>query len=299
METKIDMAMDEDFGSKERAEAEAMRYVSRLGKLPTSLRKGLHRMVVHQGDATAFGGDGCIILYSENASKRISTRDLEETIFHESIHASWDNDHADSKGWRAAQESDGQFVTDYARKRPDREDLAESALFAYTLVHHPERIPKEESERIRAAIPARIAYVKKLLPPDKPIHYQVAPKYACDGSDKTFVLSDDRFDHSLAEHERKVEGSPKTTHCRVDLRLPGQMSDIISNALMHGFNKQEGKVRKYLDGCMGQFTDSELLLKAAAKEFGLEVEKLRAMVDEYHHVNCNHGPLGKTPPDSK
>ena len=62
------------------------------------------------------------------------------------------------------------------RKNPKGEDLAESALFAYTLIHHPNRIPKEEAAKIARAIPNRIAFVEKLLPKDKPLHFAVEAK---------------------------------------------------------------------------------------------------------------------------
>ena len=56
------------------------------------------------------------------------------------------------------------------------EDLAESALFAYILIHYPSRIPKEEAERISSAMPHRIAFVEKLLPKGKPLHFAVEAK---------------------------------------------------------------------------------------------------------------------------
>ena len=49
---------------------------------------------------------------------------------HESVHAAWDKTHAKSAEWQDAQKKDGGFITDYARKNPQGEDLAESALFA-------------------------------------------------------------------------------------------------------------------------------------------------------------------------
>ena len=125
---------------------------------------------------TAFSDVGLIVLYSDNATKRIGTHDLEETVFHESVHAAWDKTHATSAEWKDAQKKDGGFVTDYARKNPKGEDLAESALFAYTLIHHPNRIPKEEAAKIARAIPNRIAFVEKLLPKDKPLHFAVEAK---------------------------------------------------------------------------------------------------------------------------
>ena len=62
------------------------------------------------------------------------------------------------------------------RLHPKHEDLAESALFAYTLIHQPDRIPKEEAAMIARAIPNRIAFVEKLLPKDRPLHFAVETK---------------------------------------------------------------------------------------------------------------------------
>jgi hypothetical protein len=176
--TSVLLSIDADFGTEEKARKEALRYVPRLGRLPTALRDGVVRVVVHQGgkDTTAFSDVGLLVLYSENATERISTHDLEETLFHESVHAAWDELHADSPGWRDAQRKDGGFVTDYAAKNPDGEDLAESALFAFALIHHPKRIPSADAAKIRKAIPARIEFVSKLLPPDEPLQHDVPPK---------------------------------------------------------------------------------------------------------------------------
>lgn len=66
-------------------------------------------MVVHQdrpdttADTTAIGDIGLIVLYFKNATKRISTHDLGETISHESVHAACDAEHVRSDAWRRAQ----------------------------------------------------------------------------------------------------------------------------------------------------------------------------------------------------
>lgn len=173
--TVVSLFIDADFETLDAARKEALRYTPRLGKLPTALRRGVSRVVIHKGgeDVSAFSDIGLMVLYSENATKRIKTHDLEETVFHESVHAAWDKTHAASDGWIEAQKKDGGFVTEYAKKNPTKEDLAESALFAYTLTHHPERIPKDEATKIASAIPNRIAFVEKLLPKDKPVHFRV------------------------------------------------------------------------------------------------------------------------------
>ena len=162
---EIDIAVDRDFADRAAAKKEAERYATRLGRLPGVLRRGVKRVVVHKGepDATAFSDIGLVVVYSANASKRIATNDLEETLFHESVHATWDKTHAGSPGWKRAQAADGGFLTRYAQRLPGREDLAETALLAFAVLEHPERIPEADREKIRQAVPARIAFVGELL----------------------------------------------------------------------------------------------------------------------------------------
>ncbi len=280
--TSIDVALDSQFGSEAAARKEALRYTSPLGKLPTALRRGVERIVVHQGEeqATAFADLGLIVVYSDNASKRIASHDLEETIFHESVHAAWDEEHEQTEAWRAAQDSDAGFLTEYAAERPG-EDLAESALFAYTLLHHPDRIPAEEAERILPTIPARIAYIAQLLPVSAPLFFSVGPAYACDGSGSTFEVGEDRFQASQAEFERQQR-------CSVDLNRAGNLSDIISNALYRSLDRDELKVRAFLDAHKQKETGSRALFRASCREFQVDPDDLAAAVTEYYHCNCSH-----------
>lgn len=173
--TKVRVVIDADFGSREEAKDEALRYVDPLGKLPTVLRQGVRRLVVHQGGkkTTAFSDQGLIVVYSENASERIATHDLEETIFHESVHATWDKAHAQSERWKRAQASDPGFATLYAKSKPNGEDLAESAIFAFALLHHADRLPEADAKKIAQTIPNRIQYIAELLPPGKPLHFHI------------------------------------------------------------------------------------------------------------------------------
>ena len=161
----IAFAMDIDFASTAAAEADALRYASRLGKLPFVLREGVNRLVVHKGspDTTAFSDIGLIVLYSANADRRIQTNDLEETLLHESVHATWDVPHATSANWQNAQREDNAFVTNYAKSLPELEDLAESVLFAYALIAYPDRLPPSDAEAINRAIPARINIIRDLF----------------------------------------------------------------------------------------------------------------------------------------
>ncbi len=176
----IEIAINPEFGSGEAALAEALRYARPLGQLPTVLRAGIKRFSVHGGREGFHAGTGQIVVYAETTDNRLSYDHLEESIFHESVHASWDAQHRLAEEWRAAQNRDGRFLTGYGAKNPEREDLAETALFAYAILHYPDRFPPADTRDTLAAVPARIAYVKALLPPDEPIHFALRDAVACE-----------------------------------------------------------------------------------------------------------------------
>ena len=163
--TKIGIALDKDFGSREAAEKDAMRYTPRLGKLPSLYRQNLKHVVVHKGgaDTTAFAEDKghFFVIYSDNASKRIGTHDLEETFFHEGTHASVQASLLEGTAWKKAKALDRASITEYANS-DDQEDFAESALFAYTLIYHPERFPASDRAKIEKQIPNRVAFFRKV-----------------------------------------------------------------------------------------------------------------------------------------
>lgn len=139
--------------------------------------------------------------------------------------------------------------------------MAESALFAYALLHHPKRIPEKEAARISRAIPNRIAFVETLLPKGAPLHFAVG-----------------------SERDEKVAAD-----CKVDLANPGMMSDVLSNALTRGLARKEADVQAFLDGASGKHAKSDGLVEAASKRFAIEEAALRAEIEKYRHCNCSHG----------
>ncbi|MEK9558918.1 MAG: hypothetical protein VW175_10920 [Alphaproteobacteria bacterium] len=155
--------------TKFKTEAKALKSVApaaeAIGKLPTFMRKTLDHVVIHRGDETAFGeGEGhFFVLYSENIKTRIRNHDLEETVFHESVHATLDSRYAGSKKWLKAQKADGDYITKYAKRLPKKEDMAESALFAWTMIMHPGRLPAGVEQRAREIMPNRIAFFEELF----------------------------------------------------------------------------------------------------------------------------------------
>jgi hypothetical protein len=175
----VQIALNPEFGTVESARNEALRYVNGLGQLPTVLRDGIRRLSIHKGRKGFHAGDEQIVMYAEMTDDRLSYDHLEESIFHEAVHATWDAQHRLSAGWKNAQAIDGLFLTEYAQESPEREDLAETALFAYAILYHPGRMPPVDTSDILRTVPHRMAYLKALLPPETPAHYQIRPAEDC------------------------------------------------------------------------------------------------------------------------
>jgi len=107
------------FSTEAAAREYADKLTPRLGKLPAFQRNMMDHVVIHNGDGGAFAEiEGQFFIH------------LEETVFHESVHASYQFMYEDSPEWTGAQSADSAFVTEYAQENPRLEDIAESALFA-------------------------------------------------------------------------------------------------------------------------------------------------------------------------
>lgn len=145
-------------------QAAAQEYVEklcpRLGKLPTFKRDLLDHVVIHNGNSGAFAEieGNFFVLYSQNMDARISTNDLEETVFHETVHASIQEIYGGTPAWTNAQSADPTFVTEYGQSLPDLEDMAESALFAYTYIKYPGRLPADVEDWLTENIPNRLEF---------------------------------------------------------------------------------------------------------------------------------------------
>ncbi len=136
-----------------------------VGKLPLEMRKTLSHVVIHKGNEAAFSEHlgHFFVLYSQNMETRIKNNDLEETVFHESVHATLDHRYRESNDWIEAQRADSVFVTNYGADNPNTEDFAESALFAYTLNSYPDRLPANLQRWLKDNVPNRMAYFDDLF----------------------------------------------------------------------------------------------------------------------------------------
>lgn len=154
------------FLTLEAAQEYADKLCPRLGKLPFVQRDMLDHVCINVGNQTAFAETQghFFVLYSENMDDRISTHDLEETVFHESVHASIQDIYENDTAWTNAQAADPSFVTYYAQSYPQLEDMPESALFAYTLITFPGRLDADIEAWLLENIPNRLAFFEDIYP---------------------------------------------------------------------------------------------------------------------------------------
>jgi hypothetical protein len=167
----VDILMSEDYRSEAAARADVDQYAPRLGKLPAFYRNNLNYMVGHVGDSDLTSEDAghFFVIYSDRAATRIANNDLEESFLHESTHASvqvraggMGFNLLSSLRWQAAVAADNAFITDYAASEA-QEDLAESALFGYAMTFYPERFSRAERRAIKAQIPHRLAFWRRVF----------------------------------------------------------------------------------------------------------------------------------------
>ena len=179
--TSVGIWVHPDVGSQDVARNLALQVAGPVGKLPTIMRSRLDHVVIHEGNVTAFAEDRgrFFVLYSENMAIRIRNHDLEETAFHEAIHATLDYPKLTSAEWKNAQRADGDFITRYAKSNPQKEDMAESALFAWTLLIHPGRLPKTVEQRVRSIMPKRLEFFKEIYVDSGPVFQRVGPAGSC------------------------------------------------------------------------------------------------------------------------
>jgi hypothetical protein len=95
-----------------------------------------------------------------------------------------------------------------------------------------------------------------------------------------------------------AQGQPPDQQCRVDLSRPGEMRDIVSNALRRGLTLPQPDITEFLEGAGERYATGQDLLQAAAAHFNLSEDALAAEVLKFKHTNCRHEGGGEArPPD--
>lgn len=165
----IEVQVNSEYSTVDAAEAAALRYMHAVGQLPSLLRQEVQTMWVHKGNEAFGGGNENLLVHEEQTNSYIREGILEEALFHESVHTSIDAKYKDDPAWRAAQAADMEFISRYARDNAEHEDLAESMLLAFAVIHRPDRLPPIVRDTIRETMPNRIAFFDALMPADMPL----------------------------------------------------------------------------------------------------------------------------------
>ena len=161
-----EIQVNPEFGSVSAARVEASKYGRLIGQLPTVLRTNVKTVWIHRGNQPLGGGNNNILIHADRAEQSMAKGYLEEELVHEAAHTSLDPTFmgiVNAVDWRAAQTADGNFISDYARDHPEREDIAESFLPYLAVRYRSARISRSYERTILETMPNRIAYVDQLL----------------------------------------------------------------------------------------------------------------------------------------
>ena len=153
-----------EFETKSKAEEQAVKYAKIIGQLPTFLRtKNLKTLTIHKGNKKWGGGNNDILIHTDHYVGRLKEY-IEEVAIHEAAHTSldpqWNGSIMRSK-WNKASKKDNKFVSPYAKKFPNREDIAESINWWIAVRCKSDRISKLDYKKINEGIPNRLTYLDK------------------------------------------------------------------------------------------------------------------------------------------
>ena len=156
---EIEVQVNSEFENKTNAEKIALIYLEEIGRLPKLFRKNLETVSIHKGYENFGGGNNNFLIHHDNGLELKKYGLLEEIFLHEGVHTSLDSDHSLSNAWINAQKADnGNFISDYAKQYPKREDLAETLPLCFALKYKRDRLSYDIIRKIEKAIPNRIRY---------------------------------------------------------------------------------------------------------------------------------------------
>ena len=157
--TQIEVQVNNEFENNSKAEEVALKYLEVIGKLSTLFRKDVETVWIHKGDESFGGGNNNLLIHHDRGLKYEKDGFLEEIFLHEAAHTSLDSYHSSSSDWIDAQLADsGNFISDYAKKHPKIEDVAETFPLCFALKYKRERLTEKIIQKIENSIPNRISY---------------------------------------------------------------------------------------------------------------------------------------------
>lgn len=165
----LEVRVNPEFGTEEKALEQAVRYSEILGQIPLEFRARLEILDLSAGTWSDGGRGGgnygrkSMNLNTGCGEDMIAKGTINNFFFHEGSHVSFDYLHKDEAEWICAQNDDGAFISSYARDNPASEDIAESVNAWYLITFHPDNVSKEQTAKIKKTIPNRIAYFNRYI----------------------------------------------------------------------------------------------------------------------------------------
>ena len=162
--TQIEVQVNNEFENKTNAEKVALTYLEAIGRLPELFRKDVETVWIHKGNESFGGGNNNILIHHDRGLESEKYGLLEEIFLHEGAHTSLDSEHSSSSDWINAQKADnGNFISDYAKEYPQREDVAETFPLCFALKYKRDRLDNGIIQKIEKAIPNRIRYCNSVF----------------------------------------------------------------------------------------------------------------------------------------
>ena len=162
--TQIEVQVNNEFENKTNAERVALTYLEAIGRLPELFRKDVETVWIHKGNENFGGGNNNILIHHDRGLEHEKYGLLEEIFLHEGAHTSLYYYHSSSSGWIEAQIADnGNFISDYAKEYPQREDVAETFPLWFALKYKRDRLDNGIIQKIEKAIPNRIKYCNNVF----------------------------------------------------------------------------------------------------------------------------------------
>lgn len=162
---KIEFSVHNEF-AQDKAATPVNFYAPHVGRLPMVVLKKLSQVWIMKGVESWGGGKnpdgiGHILIHTGQGDLYENDGIIEETLIHEGAHAALDNFFY-GEAWYAAAEKDANYISDYARDNPNREDLAETFVLYLAAEYTLGRLSEEDLEIVVTTIPNRIEYLNSL-----------------------------------------------------------------------------------------------------------------------------------------
>ena len=155
---KIKIYVNLEFKTKDNAKIQALKYGIMVGQIPNFLKEGIKTLTIHKGNKNWGGGNNNILIHTDSKYGACE----EEAMIHEGGHTSLDwawNESLDPIKWKTAAKADNKFISKYAKKNPNTEDVAETTVWWIAARCKTDKISKSNYKKILKGIPNRLKYL--------------------------------------------------------------------------------------------------------------------------------------------